>query len=162
MKKKLLNKQIKRTKGELEREIEALVGKDEFKNFKKFAFKGQMVDLSVAFILGAAFRKVVGSISDNLIMPLLNFIISKTGDNWREYTYSPVENLNFELGKFAGAFVDFLLIAIILYIVYQKIISGMLEDKAKVVCLENIKCPYCYSVIYYKCTKCPHCTSEIE
>jgi len=103
---------------------------EELIEFKKFAFQGSMIQMSVAFILGAAFKNVVTSISENLVMPVINFIIGKTGVNWRQLSWEPTDGITFEIGKFLGSFVDFLIIAFILYIIWKKILRG--KDKENI------------------------------
>ena len=121
--------QLRRTKNELNKEIEGIVGKEEFDNFKKFAFKDKMINMAVAFTLGAAFKNVISSISNNIFMPFANYFITKTGNNWRETIWEPVDGMKLEVGVFAGAFFDFLLIAVILYIIYNKIARPILEEQ---------------------------------
>lgn len=110
------------------KEVEDIVN-DEIKNFKKFAFQSSMIQTAVAFILGAAFTSVVKATSEDLIMPFVNFVIGKTGVAWRTLTFSPWPNITLEVGKFCGSFVDFIITAIILYLVYSKIIGGSIEPK---------------------------------
>ena len=131
--------------------------KQEFKQFEKFAFKQRMIELAVAFILGSAFQNAVTAISNYLIMPLIKFVLNKTGENWRCFTYTPLEGMTFEVGKFLGAFIDFLLIAIVLYIIYQKIILRLVPKEA-----DMASCQYCLSVINKNCLRCPQCTSYLK
>ncbi|RDJ35614.1 MAG: MscL family protein [Crenarchaeota archaeon] len=133
--------------------------KEEFNKFEKFAFKNRMIEMAVAFIIGVAFQKTVTSLSDNLIMPFLNFFVAKTGNNWRTIQWEPLEGMNFELGKFMGNFLDFLLISLILYIVYVKIIKAVLVKDNSI----NFKlCPYCSNKIAIDATRCGECTSWLE
>ncbi len=155
--KEFLGKEVKRTVGELRDEIQYIVGKEEYEGFKKFAFKKNMIELAIAFILGGAFQKVVQSISGNLIMPLLQYLLNKTGNNWREYTFAPIEGLNLEIGEFFGSFVDFILIAAVLYILFVKIGSQIIEKKEKRPAGQ--KCKFCLSIIHLECKRCPNCTS---
>jgi large conductance mechanosensitive channel len=108
------------------KDIEKL--KIEAENFKKFAFQGNIIQLAVAFILGAAFQKVVTAVSETLIMPIINFALnwlcSTTGTHWRTLTWTPIHGMTFETGAFIGSFVDFLIIAVILYILWIKILHG--------------------------------------
>lgn len=159
-----VDKQIRRTKSEFESEIEGLVGRKEYQNFKAFAFKGEMVQLAIAFILGAAFKTAVSGLSNNIIMPFLNYIIAKTGTDWREQTWEPVNGMIFKVGEFAGAFIDFFLIAIVLYIVFTKVLKPLVEEDEKktVKCIEVTPCPQCQTQIHWKATRCPHCTSWVD
>lgn len=101
----------------------------EFIKYKQFAFKEDMLKMSIAFILGSSFNKVVTGISDLIIMPIINFILIQTGDSWRKWNVEMMPGLKIELGQFIGVLVDFLLISLILYIVYGKIISNLVYNK---------------------------------
>ena len=162
MRKKLVGNKAKQIKNELKDEIKGLVGGKEYEQFKKFAFKGQMIQMAIAFMMGAAFSSVVKSISENLIMPVINFGLSKTGDDWREFAYTPIEGLTLELGKFCAAFVDFFLIALVLYILYAKLLQPLREEPPEVKCIETKKCITCQSVIHWQCERCPQCTTWLE
>jgi large conductance mechanosensitive channel len=126
-----MESEIKLTKDDIEKIKEKAKeeAKEEFENFSKFAFKGSMIQMSVAFILGAAFKNVVTSISENLIMPIINFLLNKTGTDWRSLSWTPIDGMIFEFGKFMGSFIDFLIIAIILYIIWKKIFKGKEEEE---------------------------------
>src|SRR4051794_37095601 len=84
---------------------------DEFKNF---AFKGNVVDLAVGVIIGAAFGNIIKSLVDNIIMPLISFIMPTDQDykNW-EFQY---DGKVVPYGKFIGEVVNFIIIALVLYI----------------------------------------------
>jgi large conductance mechanosensitive channel protein len=112
-------------------ELENKILKEEFDQFKKFAFKGDMIKISIGIILGNSFNAVVQSISNNIIMPIVNFLISKTGSNWRNLEFEIAEGIKIEIGKFLGSTVDFLLVAIFLYIIYIKIFGKFFIDDDK-------------------------------
>lgn len=163
-KRKIIGEQLKRTRGELRSEIEGIVGKEELDEFKKFAFKGNMMQMAIAFMLGASFKKVIGGLSEFIIMPMVNYAIGQTGTEWRETTYSPVESVVFEIGRFGAVFVDFILMSIILYVMWKKMIQPIFKDekKTEIICIEVIKCPKCLQTIDYRTKRCPHCTSWIK
>ena len=103
--------------------------KDEFKAYKKFAFKGDMLKMAIAFILGGAFNKVVSSLSENILMPFLNFVVNKTpSGNWREAVWTPIEGMVFEIGKFAAVTIDFILMTLVLFILLRILRGHMAED----------------------------------
>jgi large conductance mechanosensitive channel len=83
--------------------------------YKQFAFRGNIISMATAFILGAAFDNLVKSISSNIIMPFVNFIILQAGTNWRDVKWTPINGLTFEPGKAFGSLFDFLLISIVLF-----------------------------------------------
>lgn len=135
------------------------IGEKEIKKYKEFAFKEDMLKMSIAFILGASFNKVVTGISDLILMPIINFVIIRTGDAWRKWSFEPLSGLKFEIGQFLGILVDFILISSILYIIYNKIINKIINyDKN----IENKNCPLCQSQIHILATKCPKCTGDLS
>jgi len=140
-------------------EQKPFIGEKELKKYKDFAFKDDMLKLAIGFILGNSFNNVVNGISDYLIMPVIKFILSETGEEWRKWKFIPLQGLEFELGRLAGIFVDFLLVSLILYIIYVKIVNNMINRNKT----EFIKdCSYCFSKIDYRSTKCKYCTSKIK
>jgi large conductance mechanosensitive channel len=161
MKKKFVSKEIRRTKNELEKEIESLIGEQRFEEWKNFAFKDEMIKMSIAFVLGIAFKKVVTGISDHIIMPIIDWTLELTGTNWREHTYEITDGLVFETGQLAGAFVDFILISVILFIIYKRVIF-VFKKEQKIKCIETIQCEKCLHDIHYLSKRCPHCTSWVE
>ncbi len=139
------------------------ISNEELVKYKKFALKEDMLKMSTAFILGGAFNSVVKGISDILIMPFINFIILHTGESWRTFKIEPIDGLTIELGEFLGVSVDFILISIILYIFYMKILKNIkLKEEVEIKCVETKTCKFCKSVIHYEAIKCPECTGDIE
>lgn len=96
--------------------------------YRKFAFKDDMLKLAIAFILGGAFSKAVTAISECLIMPVLNFVLKFTGEHWKTATWEPIEGLVLEMGRFGAAAVDFLLISVVLFYMW-KIARAIQEGK---------------------------------
>lgn len=160
---KLIGRTIKNTRKELQHEIEGLLGKEEYKKFKEFAFKGDMIKMAIAFILGAAFNNAVRGITDFIVMPILNFILNQTNSDWRNYKFEFIQGLSLEVGKFAGVFVDFLLIAIVLYILYTKVLNPIFEEEElEIKCIETRPCSFCKSKVNWKAKRCPNCTSWLD
>ncbi len=142
---------------EVEAQIKSLIGEKELREYRNFAFKDDMLKLSVGIILGNSFNKVVHGISDYLVMPIFTFLVSKTGDGWRNWTFTPVKGLNFELGHLFGVFFDFLLISMLLYVFYIKLIGQIVNRE--VPSLKN--CPHCCGRINAAARKCPLCTGDM-
>ncbi len=82
------------------------------KDFQEFALKGNVVDLAIAVIIGSAFGKIVTSFVEDVIMPLINPLVSFSGKDWRTITISP----GIKIGEFLGAIVDFVIIALVLFV----------------------------------------------
>ncbi len=99
--------------------------REELNEFAQFAFKKNMIELTIAVVLGTAFNKVIKGVSEHILMPIINMALSNTGESWRDFTWEATPNMVFELGKFCGIFLDFLVTAIVLYIVLVKIARPM-------------------------------------
>lgn len=87
-----------------------------FKEFKEFAVKGNVVDLAIAVVLGAAFGKIVTELTGSLVMPLISLFLGKSGINDIAFT---VKNTVFPIGHFFQAIIDFILIALVLFIIIR-------------------------------------------
>jgi large conductance mechanosensitive channel len=153
-----MSKIIRRAKEGFEAELGGIIGKKELESFKVFAFKDQLLKMAAAFILGAAFNKVVTGISEALLMPVINFLLSWTEADWRHFIYTPIPGMTFEIGKLCGSFIDFVFTAIILYVICQKIFFG----KQKITCIEGKSCPHCKSTIHWLSNRCPQCTTWLK
>ena len=88
------------------------------KEFKEFAMKGNIVDLAVAVVIGAAFGKIVTALTDSVIMPLVSLVLGKGGV--KDISFSIGSTL-FPVGAFLQAIVDFVLIAWVLFLVIKAI-----------------------------------------
>lgn len=125
-----------------------------FKEFKEFALKGNVMDMAVGVIIGAAFSDIVTSLTDNFINPILNLI---TGG--ATYTLNDVAGF---ASAFLSSVVNFIIMAFILFCLMRAINAAASMGKKKGDAPLTKKCPYCFSEIDIKATRCPHCTSEIE
>lgn len=128
--------------------------------YKKFAFKDDMLRLSVCFILGNSFNKVVCGISDYLVMPVTTYLISSTGTGWRELVLTPVPSMNIEAGRLAGVFVDFFMVSIILYLLYIKLVGAILKHNP-ISGPPQKRCGHCMSMVHAEARRCPMCTGVL-
>lgn len=124
--------------------------------FKQFALKGNMFDMAVGIIIGGAFTGVVNALTDNFINPLLQFITGAA-------RYTTQELLGF-LSSFVSAFLNFIIMAFVLFCLLKVINKVMTIGKKKGAAESPSakKCPYCMSEIDINATRCPHCTSILE
>jgi len=123
--------------------------------FKAFAFKGNVVDLAVAVILGGAFGKVVTAVVEIFLNPLIESL-PKTPEGGTGFVGSLV--------SFAGIVVEFLLTALVLFAIVKAMNKAKnLKKKDEPAAEPTTKvCPFCQSEISIKATRCPHCTSELK
>jgi large conductance mechanosensitive channel len=94
-------------------------------DFKKFAMKGNVVDLAVAVIIGAAFGKIVSSLVDNVIMPLIGILVG--GIDFSDLVIN-VQDATITYGVFIQSVIDFLIIALVIFMVIRAL--AKLEKKA--------------------------------
>jgi large conductance mechanosensitive channel len=98
-----------------------------FEEFKKFAFKGSVVDLAIGVIIGAAFGAIVKSLVDDVIMPLIGLILP--GDKGYEGWAWQVGRAVVPYGKFLGAVVNFLIVALVLYVFIVKFLGWIMKSR---------------------------------
>jgi large conductance mechanosensitive channel len=141
------------------------------KEFKEFAMKGNVLDLAVGFIIGAAFGKIVTSLVSDVIMPPIGLILGKVDFsslflNLSGKSYSSLAEakaagaatLNY--GIFLNNIVDFLIVAFAVFLLVRMI--NRWNKPAPAAAPSTKECPYCASTIPLKATRCPNCTSEIR
>ena len=155
-----------------------------FKEFKEFAMRGNIMDLAVGVVIGGAFQKIVNSLVNDIIMPLIATFTGKV--DFSELTIT-IGQSSIKYGSFITAIVNFLIIAfsIFLFVKYINKLNKKLEqlkeeemeklkkkvkfgkrktDKESIVTPTPTTkiCPYCFTEININATRCPHCTSILE
>jgi len=126
------------------------------KEFREFAIRGNVVDLAVAVIIGAAFGKIVTSLVDNIIMPLIGLLIG--GIDFKSLAIM-VGNAKVEYGLFLQNVVDFIIIAFLIFLIVRAINST--KKPAPAAAPTTKECPHCFTTIPLKATRCPNCTSQL-
>lgn len=137
-------------------------------DFKKFAFKGNVVDLAVGVVIGGAFGKIVSALVADLVMPLVALVLP-SGD-WRtsglvlKEAADPKDNVVLKYGDFIGAVLDFFVVALVLFIIVSRIIKAAEGRFAKPGDPPPAvkECPACCESIPAKATRCKYCTSELK
>jgi large conductance mechanosensitive channel len=139
-------------------------------DFKKFAFKGNVVDLAVGVVIGGAFGKIVSAMVADLVMPVVALVLP-SGD-WRKsglvlkHAADPKDNVVLNYGDFIGSVLDFFVVALVLFIVVSRIIQaaekrfGHHDPGAPPPAVKE--CPACCETVPAKATRCKYCTSELK
>lgn len=140
--------------------------------FKEFAIKGNVMDMAIGVIIGGAFGKIVTSFVNDIIMPAISLLTGKidfsnlflaldgnTYATLAEAQEAGVATLNY--GTFLTTIIDFLLIALSIFIVMKKLLVAKKKEEAPAP-VTTKECPYCKSTIALDATRCPHCTSELN
>ena len=134
-----------------------------WEDFKKFAFKGNVIDLAVGVIIGAAFGGIVKALVDDLIMPVVSLAMP-TGD-WRSAAYvlragaTPKEDVAIKYGDFFGVTLNFVIVAFALFLLVSRLLKAL--NVVKDAPPPDVKeCAFCLELIPNKATRCKACTSE--
>jgi large conductance mechanosensitive channel len=149
-------------------------GKGFFGEFRKFIMRGNVIDLAVGVIIGAAFQAIVNSLVNDIVMPVIslltggidfsNWFISLDGSHYKTLAAAQkagAATLNY--GKFLTAVINFILMALVIFVMVKLIndVNDRLKKPEEEPAKTTKVCPYCQSEIPIKATRCPHCTSEI-
>ncbi len=124
--------------------------------FKAFALRGNVMDMAVGVMIGGAFSGIVTSLTDNFIQPVLDMITAG-----KRYTLEEVAGFG---SSFASAVVNFLIMALILFLLLKAVnkLATLGAGKPEPAAPATKTCPFCRSEISIEATRCPHCTSELS
>ena len=124
--------------------------------FRDFALRGNVMDMAVGVIIGAAFSDIVTSLTDNFINPILKMLTQGA-----RYTLTDVGGF---ASNFLSSVVNFIIMAFILFCLMRVVNKAVSFGKKKEepAAPTTKECPYCLSQIPIGATRCPHCTSEVE
>ena len=129
-----------------------------FKGFREFVFRGNVVDLAVAVVIGAAFGAIVTALVKDLITPLIAAIFGKPDFSAITFT---INNSKFLIGDLINSVVSFFLIAVAIYfliVVPMNAIQARFAKPAAPVAPTTKECPECLSTIPLAARRCAHCT----
>lgn len=144
------------------------------KDFKEFIMRGNVVDLAVAVIIGAAFGKIVSSLVNDVLMPPIGLILgnvdfSNLFVNLSSASYKSLADAKaagaatVNYGIFLNAVVDFIIVAFVIFLLVRAVSRMRRLQAAPAPAAPATKdCTYCFSSIPIKATRCPHCTSELK
>lgn len=138
--------------------------------FKQFAIKGNVIDLAVGFVVGAAFGKIVTSFTNDILMPPIglglgavdfaNLFINLSSKHYPTIAAAKAAGApTLNVGLFINTIIDFLIIAFAVFLLVKWVNHLVGEKPASPTTKE---CPYCLSAIPLGATRCPHCTSELK
>jgi large conductance mechanosensitive channel len=141
------------------------------KEFKEFAMRGNVLDLAVGFIIGAAFGKIITSLVSDILMPPIGLILGKVDfsslflnisgksyDSLAAAKAAGAATINY--GLFLNTVIDFLIVALVIFMIVRQV--NRWNKPAPAAAPATKECPYCCSAIPVKATRCPSCTSELR
>ena len=146
-----------------------------FKEFKEFAMRGNVVDMAVGIIIGAAFGTIVKSLVDDMLMPPIGMLLGNVDFSNIFFTLKdgakaagPYASLaaakaagavTINLGIFINTIISFLIVAFAVFLVIRGI--NRMKKEAPPAPPDTRECPFCLSAIPLKASRCPHCTSQL-
>jgi large conductance mechanosensitive channel len=126
------------------------------KEFRDFAMRGNVMDLAIAVIIGGAFGKIIASLVNDILMPLIGLLLG--GLNFSELS-ATVNGVDITYGLFTQAIVDFIIVAFVIFILVRTM--NKLKKQPAPADPTTKECPYCFTTVPIKATRCPHCTSQL-
>ncbi len=127
------------------------------KEFKAFVMRGNVLDLAVAVIIGGAFGKIVSSLVNDILMPLIGLLMG--GVNFSEQAFT-IGAAVIKWGSFVQTIIDFIIIAFVIFMIVKA--ANSVRKAPPPADPTTKECPYCMSMIHIKATRCPECTSELK
>ena len=129
------------------------------KEFKEFVMRGNVLDLAVAVIIGGAFGKIISSLVNDILMPLIGLVLG--GVNFSELAFTVGEAV-VNWGAFVQAIVDFVIIAFVIFMIVRTANKAKKKEEPAPPAEPTTKdCPYCFTTIAIQATRCPNCTSQL-
>ena len=146
-----------------------------FKEFKEFAMKGNVIDMAVGIIIGAAFGTIIKSLVDDVLMPPIGlllgnvdfsnlFLVIKEGKVAGPYVSLAAAKaagaVSVNMGIFINTIISFLIVAFSVFLVIKNV--NRFQKAPPPPDPTTKDCPFCFTAIPIKATRCPHCTSELK
>lgn len=146
-----------------------------FKEFKEFALKGNVIDMAVGIIIGAAFGTIIKSLVDDVLMPPIGlllgnvdfsnlFAVIKEGKVAGPYASLAAAKaagaVSINIGVFINTIISFLIVAFSVFLVIRNVNRFKKEPAPAEATTKD--CPFCFTAIPIKASRCPHCTSELK
>jgi large conductance mechanosensitive channel len=148
------------------------------KEFKTFAMRGNVLDMAVGIIIGAAFGTIVSSLVNDIIMPPIGtvlgnidfknlFLVIKEGTT-SAGTYLTIDDaqkagaVTLNYGRFINTIITFLIVAFSVFLLVKGMNATKKTDVEAAAVFAVKTCPHCATAIPIKANKCPHCTSDLQ
>jgi large conductance mechanosensitive channel len=141
------------------------------KEFKEFAMRGNVLDMAIGFIIGAAFGKIITSFVGDVLMPPFGLILGKADfsslflnisgksyDTLAAAKSAGAATINY--GLFLNAVIDFLIVAFVIFMLVRQV--NKLKKPAPAPAATTKDCAFCFTAIPIQATRCPNCTSELR
>jgi large conductance mechanosensitive channel len=147
------------------------------KEFKEFAMKGNVLDMAIGIVIGAAFGTIIGSLVADVIMPPIGlllgnvdfsnlFLVLKEGKVAGPYASLAAAKaagaVSMNIGVFINTIINFIILAFAIFLLVRSVNQMKRKEQAPPPVPTTKDCPHCFTAIPIKATRCPHCTSELR
>jgi large conductance mechanosensitive channel len=143
------------------------------KEFKEFAMRGNVLDMAVGIIMGAAFGKIVSSFVSDVLMPPMGLVLGKvdfsnlfinlSGKSYASLAEAKAAGAaTLNVGLFINTVIDFILVAFAIFLLVKQVNRLRRQPEAVPAAPTTKECLFCRLSIPIKATRCPHCTSELK
>jgi large conductance mechanosensitive channel len=143
------------------------------REFKEFAMRGNVIDMAVGVIIGAAFGRIVSSLTNDVLMPPIGLLLGKVDfsslylnmsgtayPSLAEAKKAGAATINY--GAFINSVIDFVIVAFVIFLLIRQINRFLAPVPAEAAAPATKDCPYCLSPIPAKAMRCGHCTSQLQ
>lgn len=127
------------------------------KEFREFAMRGNVLDLAIAVIIGGAFGKIISSLVNDVLMPLIGLAMG--GVNFSELAIT-IGEASIKYGAFIQSIIDFVIVAFVIFMIVRTMNRFKKTEPAPAAPTTK-DCPHCFTSIPLKATRCPNCTSQL-
>ena len=142
------------------------------KNLREFLFRGNVLDLAVAVIIGTAFGRVISSLVNDILMPPIGLLLggvdfnslflNLSGQSYPTIAAAKAAGAaTINYGTFSNTIVDFLIVGAVLYLLVRSVTRVTPQTKAPTPAVTTKVCPYCVSNVPLQASRCPYCTSQL-
>lgn len=143
------------------------------KEFKEFAMRGNVLDMAVGIVIGAAFGKIVSSFVADILMPPIglllggvdfsNLFLTLSGGEYASLAEAQAAGAaTWNIGLFINTVIDFLIVAFAIFLLIKAVNKLKRSETQPPPAPSEKSCPFCVTTIPIKATRCPHCTSQLE
>jgi large conductance mechanosensitive channel len=143
-----------------------------WKEFKEFIMRGNVLDLAIAVVIGGAFGKIVTSLVNDIVMPPIGLVLGRVDfsslfidlsglgyTSLADAQAAGAPTINY--GVFLNTLIDFLIVAFVIFLVIRAVNRLQRKKEAAPPEPDTKECPYCFTTIAIKATRCPNCTSQL-
>lgn len=127
------------------------------KEFKEFVMRGNVLDLAVGVIIGAAFGRIIVSLVNDILTPVIGLLFGKVDFSEQAIV---VGETAIRWGAFLQSIIDFVIVAFVIFLIVKT--ANKMQKAPPPADPATKDCPHCFTTIPIKATRCPHCTSELK